>query len=156
VVVLRVVGLLLVAAAACGSPSVDDGEIGCGPDGDCPSGFLCAADNRCRKQAVPPPDGPAGPDARRDATSPQCPGGCADENPCTQDECVGPNDCDNRPLIGAPCGDGCECLGGLPHEVICEDGSDNDLDGFSDCNDPDDCPCALFCCSDGRCTATCF
>lgn len=36
--------VLLLAAAACGSPSLPSGAIACGPGGDCPDGMTCARD----------------------------------------------------------------------------------------------------------------
>ena len=155
-VLLRAVALL--ALAACGSPSIDDGDIGCGPGGTCPSGFECAPDNRCRRKAGGGGGGgDAGVpiDARRDG--PLCSFSCDDDNPCTTDQCVGPDRCEHPPANGV-CGEGCLCLDGDPREVSCDDGVDNDQDGVRDCRDGNDCECVIGfnCCNDGFCRAQCF
>jgi hypothetical protein len=64
-VLARLVSLAVLAAAvatmACGSPSIADGTITCGPAGSCPDGFHCAANQLCYR--APPSDAPAMPDA---------------------------------------------------------------------------------------------
>src|SRR5437016_183702 len=46
---LRTLGWLVggLLAATCYHPQIASGALECGPDGLCPEGFLCRADNRC-------------------------------------------------------------------------------------------------------------
>jgi hypothetical protein len=79
---------LLLAAAACGGPSIADGALECSPDGECPPGFACGLDRRCWRMGAPlgnidaqrfdsltAPDAASPPDARLVA--------CSDDDACT-------------------------------------------------------------------------
>jgi hypothetical protein len=62
--------VLVIAAAACGSPALPSGEIACGPGRSCPDGMTCAAD-LCWTDPPSGWDAAAPPDAESpDATGP--------------------------------------------------------------------------------------
>jgi hypothetical protein len=92
------------------------GDDGCGGDcGPCGDGFICntgscVADcvSLCGGQEC----GVAGPDDLCNC------GGCDDEDPCTDDECVG-DTCATTPNSGATCDDGNPCTG----DDVCTDGA---------------------------------
>jgi hypothetical protein len=44
--------LALLASTACGGPSFGDGDFACGPNGECPSGFVCD-EGLCRRSVSP-------------------------------------------------------------------------------------------------------
>src|SRR5450432_689394 len=47
-ILLAGLGLATVAVAGCYNPDFSNGSVGCGPNGDCPTGLTCnAADQRC-------------------------------------------------------------------------------------------------------------
>lgn len=48
--------LTLVSLTSCLSPSPPNGELGCDPQGACPTGYYCAADNTCFKNGSVGPD----------------------------------------------------------------------------------------------------
>jgi hypothetical protein len=48
--------VLLAVVAGCTEPSYVNGRLQCGPHQECPSGFLCAADDHCWSTAEGPPD----------------------------------------------------------------------------------------------------
>ena len=43
------ISLLALALVGCLSPSPQNGAVQCSPQRTCPSGYTCAADNRCYK-----------------------------------------------------------------------------------------------------------
>jgi hypothetical protein len=117
-------GLLLLGAAACGSPSISDGAIECSPEGECPPGFACAPDRRCWRAGGPlgnidaqlfdslaAPDALRPPDARLVA--------CDDDEACTvlNDAC-GTATCDLGAgmCVKAPMNEGGDCESG----TVCE------------------------------------
>jgi hypothetical protein len=158
---------------ACG----DGGSAGCPPGMTCQAGW-CAIpgiDANMRPDsghidAGPPPDAP--PDAapgseicnngiddnnngKIDCQDPACMAAdsCNDHNFCTDDSCQANGACShvNNTL---DCDAGCYCGGGQKHESNCQDGIDNDGDGYKDCLDTD-CPaCAggtACCAKTGQC-----
>jgi hypothetical protein len=56
----------LVLVASCLSPSPPNGAVQCSPSRNCPSGYTCAADNRCYKPDALPDLAVAAPDMRTD------------------------------------------------------------------------------------------
>lgn len=64
-VLLFVVWTVAAGASGCAfSPDLGDGTLACASDGACPSGYVCASDQRCYRSA----DG--GPRAATDAAAP--------------------------------------------------------------------------------------
>jgi hypothetical protein len=56
--VRRAFALFVLVAAGCTEPHYESGNLQCGPQGECPSGFVCDVNNLCRDPSVqlPPPD----------------------------------------------------------------------------------------------------
>jgi hypothetical protein len=161
---LLVLGLVLLASS-CPDFRLDERE------------FLCSGDEQCGEhercvQGVCRALGDAGTgeicgngedddgDELVDCRDPDCGvASCDDYNPCTNDICLIDGMCRNVPASnGTACGLGCICQAGMPVEVACGDGIDNDGDGDLDCHDPD-CGCQagtdLMCCPDGICRVGC-
>ena len=107
--------------AACGGPSIGEGDLGCGDAGLCPPDFHCSpVDNRCYRGAGPGVDGPAAPDAAGcgngaldpGETCDPCRPSCNDGNPCTNDLATGAAStcdlvCTHPPTTICTAGDAC-------------------------------------------------
>lgn len=48
---MKALALGCLLAAGCFIPSIDDGDVACGPGGACPDGLTCAVDGLCRRNA---------------------------------------------------------------------------------------------------------
>jgi hypothetical protein len=139
-------GLALVLLASCFKPDVRDGAVACGPDGSCPPGLACSADDRMcyfdpppgRSDASRPIDASVADassfDASPDASLPECSDGvdndCDGEIDGDDPGCAGPDDRDEHGT------------------AECDDGFDNDFDGDTDykvlgpgCDQPGDDNC---------------
>jgi hypothetical protein len=76
---LRLTALAAVFFAGCFSPSYENGKSPCGPNGECPDEYVCAADNHCYQPNAlpdlsamdlsPAPDQASGPDSGPDGLS---------------------------------------------------------------------------------------
>jgi hypothetical protein len=154
---------------ACG-----DAQVECPPGMTCQAGWCAPPSTRPDSGHIdsgPPPD--ARPDAipgseicdngidddhnnKVDCLDPYCMSidSCNDNNPCTDDSCLSNGACMHADDNNASCGPGCYCAGGVMHESNCQDGKDNDGDGYFDCTDTD-CPACgggTDCCAkNGKC-----
>jgi hypothetical protein len=143
---------MLITAAAlasgCFNPSFKE-DIGCGPNGECPSGTTCVADNTCRDSALVPDAGPDArllPDAQPDAMVVACTDNsqCQDPpNPCLlPGTCNENNECDFGAVdcssMNDECNDGiCDTEGGGCIQVPAREG--NDCNGGTTCGAFDVC-----------------
>jgi hypothetical protein len=124
VALLTRAALLALVAAACFDPVELDGKLRCDDRGECPPGFACAGDLCWRPGGGPPDAAPedAGPP---DAALPACSNGIDD-------------DCDGK--IDRTGGDP-GCSSGTDDDERgtreCDDGLDNDTDGFADFRSPE-------------------
>ena len=109
---------LALLVAACFEPEELDGSLRCGPGGTCPGEFSCGSDGRCWRS--PPALDAALPDALPpDARLPACSNGI-------DDDCDGKIDRGDDP--------GCSSNEDDDEHGTkrCDDGIDNDSDGFTD------------------------
>lgn len=99
-------------------------------------------------------------DEQVDCADPDCGPGACDRfatNVCIDDICTSDGRCTSRFNESEDLVAGWRCENGVRHELMCDDGVDNDGDSGRDCAD-DDCPQCMFplnCCGTGQCLAVC-
>lgn len=113
----------------------------------CTEGWFCSTEGYCERGAASDASGEVcgngeddDGDGKVDCQDLDCgAASCDDRNPCTEDICPVDGVCENEPRRLMPsCGPGCTCSeSGVPEEVSCFDGLDNDGDDAIDCSDPD-------------------
>lgn len=149
---MRLVLVLAVAFAivlGCVSFGLDSRRFRCEADTDCGAGLVCGPDGYCAPTGAA--DASVDVMANDGATGEIC-------NNNVDDDGDGAVDCADSECPGTlTCGAGCMCSGGVPTEIACMDGIDNDRKDGADCNDPDCAQCmgTLVCCPDGLCRTSC-
>jgi hypothetical protein len=107
------------ALVACYAPSLPNGKQQCGPNGACPSGYQCGADNHCYKQGqLPTGDASAVADMAMACTATSCKGGpkpLCDTGSGACVECLMDVDCPSGKLCtNKACVPGCSATHGCP------------------------------------------
>jgi hypothetical protein len=138
---LRLLALAALLASSCYSPSFENGRSLCSPDGQCPDGYFCAADNHCYQNGTTPPDLTMA--APEDLSMPDLMTGCSSGQHLCSGACVSNDDPNNCGVSCSPCvamahamtscdGTSCQytCLSGYkPCNGVCVSTTDN-----TDCN----------------------
>lgn len=128
----------------------------------------CSGERICTSEGLSPCDAPEPGEESCDGMDNNCNGStdegplCDDGNPCTSNQCLGAEGCQNPPLDGAcddgdPCtlGDHCSggtCLSGEPSEPCLESCGNGTCDpDETTCNCPGDCGLCQGCCAQQIC-----
>ncbi len=103
---------IALVASGCFTPNLGEGQVLCGPSGQCPTGYQCAGDGKCYTGDVDLGNGDLAGCVRSTCGSDAC--------GVISDNCEGTIDCGDPCTMGTTCGGGgTPHLCGCPTEVSC-------------------------------------